>query len=121
VTADDLDSYLQNLGLTVDVLTSPATPGNRFTVVRDHRILAGPRAGKVCDVGLMRVVTVPYGVPSAIHTRPAIARMDMRSAIKTQASELGPEWQYWSRRYDHSPTPKKIWAHVLTVLCEDVV
>jgi hypothetical protein len=36
----------------------------------------------------------------------------------TQASGIGEEWQYWSRRFDHVPSLKGVWAHVLTVLGE---
>lgn len=36
----------------------------------------------------------------------------------SQASPLGPEWQYLSRRYDRVPNAKAFLAHVLTVLGE---
>jgi hypothetical protein len=36
----------------------------------------------------------------------------------TQASKLGPDWQYWSRRFDRPPTPQRLWTHILTVLTE---
>ena len=45
--------------------------------------------------------------------------MSGEEPLKTMASGIGPDWQYWSRRYDHLPTPKGLWAHILTVLGDD--
>lgn len=38
--------------------------------------------------------------------------------LNTQASPIGPNWQYWSRRFDHPPTPARLWAHLDRVLRE---
>jgi hypothetical protein len=114
MTADDFEGFLRGLGLQVD--RAQDTNNDEYTVVHGVEITTGGLRGKQCDVGLLRVTTEPYVVPSAIHTRPALVTMDMSEPLRTQASPLGEEWQYWSRRFDHAPTPKRIWAHVLTVL-----
>ena len=113
MTPDDLDAHLRDIGLTVEVITDGA--GQSYTVVRDFTIPTGSLAGRMCDVALLRPPGVPYAVPAAIHTRPALVPM---GTLTTQASALGPEWQYWSRRFDHPPTPQRVWTHVLTVLGE---
>jgi hypothetical protein len=34
----------------------------------------------------------------------------------SQASPIGSDWQYLSRRFDHVPTPRGFYAHMLTVV-----
>lgn len=116
MTADDLDEYLRSLGHTVEVITG--VDGLPYTVVRDVTLTKGSIAGCVCDIAVQRHAGDPFVVPSAIHTRPALVAMDMSGPLKTQASGIGGEWQYWSRRYDHPPAPKRIWTHILTALGE---
>lgn len=111
---NELEQYLRDLGLTVE--TAKDSSGYPYIVVRYLVISCGPLAGRRCDAALARCRTIPYVVPSAIHTRPALVVMDMVGPNKTQASPLGPDWQYWSRRFDREPTPKAIWTHILTVL-----
>lgn len=110
---DDLDAHLRSLGLTVELVNDPQ--GNTYTVARDVTIPTGSFAGRVCDIGLQRLPAVPYQVPAAIHIRPVLVPM---GSVGTQASNLGPDWQYWSRRLDRPPTPQVVWAHVLTILGE---
>ncbi len=118
MTFDELEAFLRQLGLTVDALAAPS--GTPYVVIHDVQITGGPRKGRTCDVAIARIESMPFTVPSAIHTRPPLAPMDTNGPLKTQNSELGLDWQYWSRRYDHPPTPKLIWAHVLSVLNENV-
>ncbi len=118
MTADDLESYLSaSLRLTVERITG--ADGQSYTMVRDFVIPRGSLRDRRCDVALLRVETVPYNVPAAIHTRPALVPMSSGAPLATQASGIGPDWQYWSRRFDRQPTPQAIWAHVVTVLTED--
>jgi hypothetical protein len=116
MTADDLETYLRGIGYDVTVETG--ADNVEYSVVHKVVIPAGGLAGRVCDVALLRHTGIPYAVPAAIHTRPALVPMDMTGPLKTQASGIGPEWQYWSRRYDRVPAPKTIWTHVLTVFAE---
>lgn len=116
MTARDLEHYISALGYVVEIIIG--RDGQSYSVVRELTIPAGGLCGRICDVGVQRAATEPYTVPAAIHTRPALVRMDMVGSLKTQASPIGDDWQYWSRRYDRIPTPKGIWVHVLTVLTE---
>ncbi len=111
-----LERFLHDLGFTVETVYE--TAGAPYIAVHDVTIPAGPLAGRVCDIALARCQTVPYICPPAVHTRPALVPMDMLGPLKTQPSALGPDWQYWSRRFDRSPSPQRVWAHVLTVLSE---
>lgn len=112
----DLEEYLRGLGYTVEAAQDQH--GQPYLVVRYVLIPTGSLAGTSCDVALARSQSIPYMLPPAIHTRPPLVPMDMAGPLRTQASPLGAEWQYWSRRYDRPPTPQRVWAHVLTVLGE---
>ena|ERR1700722_9935588 len=114
MTADSFELYLQGIGYAVSTIQDPA--GMAFTVIHQVEIPAGPLRGSKCDIAIQRINTVPYTVPAALHTRPALVPMSPGPPIGTQASSLGSDWQYWSRRYDRAPTPQGVWAHVLGVL-----
>jgi hypothetical protein len=116
MTDNDLVAFLRGLGLTVE--TAQDVNGHPYTVIRQLTITAGSLAGRVCDVALARCQSVPYMVAPAIHTRPALVPMDMMGPLRTQASPLGPDWQYWSRRFDRPPNPQRVWTHILTILGE---
>ena len=111
-----LEEYLRGLGYTVE--PAQDATGAPYIVVRDITIPTGSLVGRICDVALARCQSVPYICPPAVHTRPALVPMDTVGPLKTQVSQLGPDWQYWSRRFDRSPSPQRIWTHVLTVLTE---
>lgn len=117
MTAADLEDYLRRLGHTVEVITGQ--DGARYTVVRQVALPAGPLRGRVCDIAIQRVESVPYVPPPALHTNPALVPMSSGVPLGTQASAIGPGWQYWSRRFDRTPTPHGLWAHVFSVLCDD--
>jgi hypothetical protein len=116
MNADDLDTYLRGLGLEVELAQD--VNGEKYSVIKDVILAKGALAGRSCDVALARPTVQPYVTPPAIHTRPAMVPMTMTDPLKTQASALGPDWQYWSRRLDRPPTPQTIWTHILTVLGE---
>lgn len=110
----EFQGYLRGLDLTVETMQD--SDGTSYTVVRGYTIRgAGSLAGRTCDVALAYCAGQPYVVAPAVHTQPALLEMGTRN---TQASNLGPEWQYWSRRFDHPVTPKNVWAHIVTVLTE---
>ena len=104
-------------GYTVEELAG--ADGNSYSVIRNVRLPHGALVGKCCDVAIQRDQTVPYLPPPAIHTRPILAPMDMNGPLRTQRSEIGPDWQYWSRRFDRRPEPWSLWTHILTILCDD--
>lgn len=113
MTDTDLEEYLRGLGFTIE--SAQDSGNNTYIVVRGFTIATGPLAGRTCDIAIARCGTTPYVVPPAIHTRPALVPMSPGSPLATQGSSLGPEWQYWSRRFDRPPTPQAIWAHVMTI------
>ena len=117
MTIDDFDNHLRGLGLTVAVIHGD--DGSPYTVVRDYELPKGSLRGRRCDIAILRAEAVPFVPPAAIHTRPHLVPMSGEEPLKTMASGIGPDWQYWSRRYDHLPTPKGLWAHILTVLGDD--
>lgn len=108
----ELDGYLRSLGLVVEVVAdSQATP---YISVRDFTIPTGTLAGTTCNVALQQM-PAPYTTPSSVHVQPALVPMGQRNS---QASALGPDWQYLSRRLDCPPTPQRVWAWVITILGE---
>ena len=111
--AEDFDNYLAGLGLSVEVLQD--LDGLPYTAIMGMTVTKGSLADKTCNVALLRPAAEPYVVAPAIHVRPHLIPI---GTAATQQSRLGPEWQYWSRRYDHPPTPKGISTHILTVLGE---
>ncbi len=113
MTIEELEDHIRSLGHTVELLHDGS--GQPYTTIRDVTIPNGSLQDRRCDIALGRWQTMPYVLPAAIHTRPILIPMGQRN---TQASGLGPDWQYWSRRFDSAPTPRGIWAHVLTVLGE---
>ena len=103
MTGDDFDEYMRTLDYVVEVITG--VNQMQYSVVKDVKIPTGSLKGNVCDVALQRPVEVPYVVPSAVHTRPHLLPMNTEPPYATQPGHIGPEWQYWSRRYGHTSSP----------------
>ena len=117
MTIGDFEAYVRGLGYAVE--TVQGADDVAYVVVRDVELPSGALHGRRCDIAIGRNEMVPYVPPAAIHTRPHLVPMDENEPLRTMASGIGPDWQYWSRRYDHRPTEKDLWAHILTVLCDD--
>ena len=117
MTVHDFEEYVRALGYIVETIRG--TDKAPYLIVRDVELPKGALCGRRCDIAIGRNDMVPYVPPAAIHSRPHLVPMDASEPLRTMKSEIGPEWQYWSRRYDHRPTEKDLWAHVLTVLCDD--
>lgn len=117
MTADDFLLYVKSLGYSTDVITGK--DGQAYSVVRDVELPTGSLRGRHCDIAILRNNMVPYAPPAAVHTKPHLVPMDGNDPLRTMESGIGPEWLYWSRRYDHKSTPKALWTHILTVLCDD--
>ena len=114
---EDFEVHIGEKGYTVEVVEG--ADGISYSVVRQVQLPRGALAGKYCDIAIQRDQTVPYLPPPVIHTRPFLVPMDMNGPLRTQNSAIGPDWQYWSRRFDRRPEPWSLWAHILTVLCDD--
>lgn len=116
MSVEDFEAYVKRKGYSVEVVTG--ADGNPYTVVRDVQLPHGALSGKRCDIAIYRDMSFPFLPAPAIHTRPALVPMDMRGPLRTQSSGIGPDWQYWSRRFDRRPEPRYLWAHIITVLCD---
>jgi hypothetical protein len=116
MNASELESFIAGLSYQVEHLSGQ--DGNSYTVVRNFTPPTGSLAGQIFDVAFLRIMAEPYPFPAALHTRPALVPMNTAAPLATQASGIGPDWQYWSRRYDRVPTPRGIWTHILTIFSE---
>jgi hypothetical protein len=113
MSADEIEAYARSVGLDVSAIVG--SDNKSYTVFTGYTIVNGPLAGNKCDVAFERVNTVPYCFPAAIHTRPAMVAMNMQNGLRTQASNIGPEWQYWSRLLRHEQTPRNVVAHIASI------
>jgi hypothetical protein len=113
MTNEQLEAYLKQTRFRVEDIEG--ADHNHYIVIRDYPITVGSLAGHTCDVAIQRVTSVPYVLPSAIHTRPELIPMGTRN---TQQSGIGSDWQYWSRVLRTPPTPRAIVTHIATVFSE---
>ena len=117
MTFEDFAAHLRELGVRVETLRG--ADGQTYLVARDVDLPKGALRGRRCDIAIQQTGMVPFVPPAAIHTRPHLVPMDQNEPLRTMGSGIGPDWQYWSRQYNHRATPRDLWAHVLTVLCDD--
>lgn len=106
----DLETHARQVGYATEFVKAR---GGEYLVIKEVLIGAGGLAGSTCDVAIKAAGGNPWVPEAAIHTRPHMVPM---GNLNTKASPVGPEWQYWSRRFDRPPTPKSFLAHVLTIL-----
>lgn len=118
MTNESIASHFQSLGYIVEELKD--CNGASYFVVRNYTIPTGPMTGRVCSIAIQKSLTVPYVAPSAIHTKPYLVPMDM-SRFRTQVSNLGPEWQYWSRKLRDQSHPRNWVTHFATIFNEVVL
>lgn len=115
MTFEDFAAYAKRLGYSVEVLVAA---GVQYAVLKDYIVPSGGLKGATCDVAFQILNTVPATFPPAIHTRPAIARMDF-SRLRTQPHPNLPGWQYWSRLFTKpTVTPQLVFAHIATIFSE---
>ncbi len=90
-----------------------------YLVVRDVVILAGPLAGKICDIALQCNASLPFMPHPAFHTKPALVAMGTNG---TQAGQITSEWQYWSRQWPKLPlSAEEVWSWILTALTQATI
>lgn len=116
MTEQDLENHLTKLGYSVERVSDPN--GSVYLVIQAYQIRSGSLAGRTCEVALQNFGSIPYTLPPAIHTRPALVPMDMNGSLRTQASAIGSDWQYWSRTRAEAHTPQGIVAHIATIFSE---
>jgi hypothetical protein len=112
VVIDDFEGHARKAGLTVGRL--PAG-GHVFLHLAGLTVPAGSHAGEACEVAILRTTESPWVPQAAIHVRPHLVTMGQ---FNSQASPVGSDWQYLSRRFDRVPTPRSFLAHIFTVLSE---
>ena len=117
MTVENFEEYVRGLGYTVEAILG--ADGQDYSVVREVVLPSGALKDRRCDIAIQRNQMVPFVPPAAIHTRPHLVPKDDTEPLRTMNSEMGEEWLYWSRTYDHPPTAKNLWTHVLTVLCDE--
>jgi len=86
---DELERQLNGIGFKTNRI-----PEHKILVIEDYVIGAGPHASKTVRLGLS-AGDFPFTPPAGIHVSPKL-RPDGQNNIN--ASPLGNEWQYWSRR-----------------------
>jgi hypothetical protein len=113
----DLEQYLTAAGhsTTTVMAPPPAPPNTPFVLIKNIVPAAGTHVGKAFEVAIPRTAENPWVPQRVIHVRPHGVEMGKCSS---QASVLGADWQYLSRRFDRPPTPKTFLAHILKVLEE---
>jgi hypothetical protein len=108
----ELESHLIEIGLSIESL---GPNEQSFMVIKNVRIPGGSHDGELCEVAIRRSDQNPWLPEAQIHVRPHLTPMGQNSS---QASPLGTEWQYLSRRFDPPPTPRTYYAFILTALGE---
>jgi hypothetical protein len=111
MTVDEFEQHLTAVGYAVHTVT--ATDQCEYMIIEGVSISSGSHTGKTCDVGIQRSNANPWVPQAAVHVRPHLVTMGQAAS---QQSQIGADWQYLSRRFDKSPTPKAFLAHIFTVL-----
>lgn len=107
----DFESHLATTGYPTE--KRRGNKGGEYLVIRNVTISGGTQDGRSCDVGILRTDGNPWVPQAALHVCPQLVTMGQAAS---QASELGPDWQYLSRRYGRAATPREFFTHILTVL-----
>jgi hypothetical protein len=105
MTLEDLDKHLIAIGKPTETKT---VGSDVYTVIKSFTA-----KGSTYDVAVKRNAGTPWLPEAALHVRPHRVKMGESAS---QASPLGNEWQYLSRRFERPPTPQSFIAHILTVL-----
>jgi hypothetical protein len=113
MTVEDFERHLAQNSFAPAPLRG--NDGAEYICLKSIVVAGGRLSGRVCDVAILKTPGVPWTPQTAVHVRPALVNMGEQSS---QASAIGPEWQYLSRRFDKVPTPRNFLAYILTVLAE---
>lgn len=109
----EFEEYLVTLSYRTEMITT--TQGQDFLIIREFELGKARSFGSKCDIGILRTNESPWVPHTAIHVRPHLVIMGQ---FASQPSPIGADWQYLSRRFNHTPTPKQFLAHIYTVLNE---
>jgi hypothetical protein len=96
---------LQQIGHIVDVLTDHKKI--EYVVIKDYSITTGQFHGRVIDLAIPVPKDYPRTVGPCIHVKSNPILLNNIDSIKGKRniinSSLGPEWKYWSFRFNISP------------------
>lgn len=109
---DEFEQHARDVGLTVNRVEVGT---QSYVHLSGVKVVGGTHDGQECDVAILRTRESPWVPQTAVHVRPHLTPMGQ---LNSQASPVGSDWQYLSRRFDRVPTPKSFLAHILTVLAE---
>jgi hypothetical protein len=111
---------LVGIGHPAEKVTAPG--GNIFVVILRYEVPAGQFIGRIIDLGLQATPDFPNSVAAAIHVRAAPQLYEccnISNVRNVQASELGPEWRYWSKNFnwhlEQHKTARRYMAKVTTI------
>lgn len=112
---------LTKLGYTVE--KAAVNGAIVFAVLRSYEILVGKFQGRIIDLGLQAAPDYPNSVHSAIHVKATPQLYEPAENIQNvrnvQASQLGPEWRYWSKNFlwnaEKEKTARRLMAKVTTI------
>jgi hypothetical protein len=104
---DELKRQLEEIGFAVD----ESFRQQGVMVIKDFGVFVGRHASKVIDVGIS-CPDFPFSAPAGIHLKPVLAP---NGANNIQASPLGTDWQYWSRRLPDWETDRSA-RHIISYI-----
>lgn len=117
-----LSTELSNLGYSFERTTG--NDKNTYIVFPSFEVPAGKFAGQVIGLALQVPPDYPNSVHSAIHVKanPQLYEpaQNIPNVRNVQASQLGPEWRYWSKNFNWNAetekTARRLMAKVNTIL-----
>lgn len=106
VGIDRLVHDLRDLGYQ-DVRVVQDTSGLPYAVMDNFEIPAGTFVGRVIDLAIPAQADYPRSLPASMHLKATpthLVPMGSTGRRNTLASNLGPQWQYWSYRFNPRPS-----------------
>lgn len=103
-----LAEQLRALGFAVDLSFAQ----HQVVVVNDYDVNLGRHAGKRIRVGIP-ANDFPFTAPAGLHISPLLAPNGVHNI---NASPLGADWQYWSRRLQDWKESDRTARHVISYI-----
>jgi hypothetical protein len=116
---DRLMSELKDLGHNPEIVKDSS--GLNYALLKGFIIPAGRFEGRAIDLAIPAPNDYGQVVGSSIHIRSTPILMDTQNVAGVRnitASNLGPDWRYWSFAFKFSPsdTTQYLFAQILSVL-----
>ena len=96
-----IDRLIEDLKqLNFNVTKATDSNGVVYAVITGFNIPAGSFAGRVINLALPAPTDYPRSLGASMHISPHITKFENIPNIRNvMASHLGPDWQYWSYRF----------------------